>query len=400
MQILKILGINSVSYLLLFISLVFIVVIAPFEPELNKLSIRIYMVSLLSIYFGIYLIKRKKIPNYLLVFVFLYLFTLLSVLYCIEFELYLLTSAKFTASVIFAFLIVMIIDTNPRFINSFYFVYVILLLYSLYFTYTNGIFLVDTSIRERFSSDVFGTNVLGYYLFFAIFSLWNFSITKFKSNLWVYIVLAFSSLIGLYFLSLGASRGGIIFVVLSILLFILSKLTIRKSQIIRLFTVVFISILFYFLILTIFKAMEGMYIHERFNSAMYEQKDDLRYELILKSLKIGYGHFFTGVGAGNVSIFLDGSFSHSSFTELFANHGIIGLLLYLFLFWDFFKEALSLIRNKNLFLNQYGYFFLSFVVLFFFYNFLYVMYLNPFLIGFFFLMRSHLYHLQLSQKVK
>jgi len=255
-----------------------------------------------------------------------------------------------------------------------------------------GITLTDVT-RARFDTDTFGTNVLGYYLFIALFALWYFYISSntSKGGIFILFLLCLVFILGLYLLILGATRGGIVIAIVTIFFFIYSKIAINKSTIFKTLYFILIGVIVYIAVALLFKALDNLFIYERFANSIIETKEEPRWELLIKSINVGFDHFFVGVGAGNVSLFLNGAISHSSFTEIFANHGILGLFLLSYIFIDFFKQALKLKRSDSSVLNRYGVFFTSFIIVFALYNLLYVMYLNTIVMGFFYLVRSHLY---------
>ena len=113
---------------------------------------------------------------------------------------------------------------------------------------------------------------------------------------------------------------------------------------------------------------------------------DAREKLASNAIDVFASHPFTGVGPGQFYLYSYNhtSFSHNSFTEIAANMGIIGLILFLLLlFSPLFKEIKNYLYNKGdksiIKLNIL--FFLSFILI----NNIYVFYLTTYGMMFFFL---------------
>lgn len=375
----------------IFIVLIYYVIIAPFYPELSKVAVRI----ILPLLFIVQLVISKSIPKYFITFVILYFYSALSILYCLSDEPYFEAIRKLTAVMLFSYLVSSIITRNPKFINSMYLIYLLLFFYSLYYSWETGIFSVNTS-SERFDNDIFGTNVLGYYLFMGFFSLWFFFIesqTK-RNRIFIVIAICLSISAGIYFLILGATRGGIIVTLVSLFLFVYNSFASKKSRVIRVSYFLFFALALYILSSLIYNRLEGMLIHERLRVISGNLGEEVRWKLLIDSMRIGFDNLLLGVGAGNVSLFLDGAFSHSSFTEIFANHGIIGIVLLFIILADFFRSVKRIQINSNPAIKQFAPYFMSFFFVFAMYNMLYVMYLHPLIMGFFYIMRTHLHSLE------
>lgn len=383
----KKLGLNSIYSTFVFFALSYFVIISPFYPELSKFSVRI----ILPVLFMVQILISKNVEKYILILVGLYLYSAISITYCLSDGPYIETIRKFTAVVLFSYLISSVVRRNPKFVNSLYLIYILLYFYSLYYSIYTGITSINASY-ERFDNDIFGTNVLGYYLFMATFGLWYFSIALESSrSKKINVTILFASYsIGLYFLILGATRGGIMIALITIFLFIFSKYAIQKSTRIKILYFLFFGIIISMASFIIFQKLEGLLIFERFSSVVLNYEDEIRWSLLIDSMNVGFNHFLFGVGAGNVSLFLNGAFSHSSFTEIFANHGIFGLILLGWMFVEFNKQIKKLNRCDDPISYQYRFYFLSFIIVFTLYNLFYVMYLHPIIMGFFYLMRSHL----------
>lgn len=81
---------------------------------------------------------------------------------------------------------------------------------------------------------------------------------------------------------------------------------------------------------------DSSYLKER-NEINIEE--DSRIKLAKDAIKVGFEHFPLGVGPGNYIVHsYNKHFSHNTYTELFANEGIVGLIIYLVIVIGFVKE--------------------------------------------------------------
>ena len=71
---------------------------------------------------------------------------------------------------------------------------------------------------------------------------------------------------------------------------------------------------------------QDSYLAERSQESV---KDDTRVFLMKDAIRVGFEHFPIGVGAGNYQKYAPwGYISHNTFTELFANTGVVGFSLF------------------------------------------------------------------------
>ena len=110
-------------------------------------------------------------------------------------------------------------------------------------------------------------------------------------------------------------------------------------------------------------------------------EDDGRFKVLTEAIEVGNSHPITGVGPGNFYLLSSNHiFSHCSYTEAYANTGIIGLILYLYLICYYLKQqylGYRLTRDKK-YLE-----YLTFGIIFTFYNFFYVFYSDLWLMSYF-----------------
>lgn len=116
-------------------------------------------------------------------------------------------------------------------------------------------------------------------------------------------------------------------------------------------------------------------------------EDDARTLLLKDALKVGLQHPIMGVGPGNyVRYSYSRHFSHCTYTELFANTGVIGFIIYINLLFLFLKKQY---KRMRLYKDKTFVVFLVCGLIYFFDNFFYVFYIDLWLIGFFILIASH-----------
>ena len=116
-------------------------------------------------------------------------------------------------------------------------------------------------------------------------------------------------------------------------------------------------------------------------------EDDARTLLLKDALKVGLQHPIMGVGPGNyVRYSYSRHFSHCTYTELFANTGVIGFIIYINLLFLFLKKQY---KRMRLYKDKTFVVFGVCGLIYFFDNFFYVFYVDLWLIGFFILIASH-----------
>jgi len=268
---------------------------------------------------------------------------------------------------------------EKKYILLIYFLYSIKFLYFFYYSINHGLW--ETSINEnRMRIEGINANTFGYFSYFAVvasfFILMEGQIKVSKLLAWLLVVLSISS--GIVTVFYAASRAGFIVTIGMSMIFLLLYFLYPFRR--RSFVVVLVGILLTAAILSrVTTGFKDSVLATRFT----EVNDDIRLELFFEGIHLGLKHPFFGIGAGNYSS------THSSYTELFATHGILGLFLFIILILEAVKRSHDLYSMGTTY-RKYSLFFLAFFVVYFFYNLFYWFYLNFFLLGFFFLIRAHL----------
>lgn len=253
--------------------------------------------------------------------------------------------------------------------------------------YAQKYILIDmVSDTDRLDDDKLNANTLAYFLFyvtFAFFELKRFVNKWFTKRL---IEVCFILMIPVTFIVaiLTASRQVLIIQIplITILLYIRY---LRKTKIIT--KIIFLVV-----------ALTGVLLAAPYVSDIYEDSylktrneininEDSRTLLLKNAINVGNEYFPFGVGPANYTFYSpNGLFSHNTYAELYANEGIVGLCLYLWLVILFIRRQWKrywVSRDK-----QYLIFFV-FGIIYIVDGFFYVFYPHLWLMGFFMLVASH-----------
>lgn len=262
--------------------------------------------------------------------------------------------------------------------------YVIFFVVTMYYLYTTGT-LFDIDIQKsRLDTDEEGINAndLAYYLFYitiivSLFSWDGIKGLKIKDYFFYFLLVIITLSISL----ITASRQVLVvvlpFIGISIFFRTVQKLSIKR---IVWFIIPFAIIAIFVYLYYMKNYYEGSYLELRMNIDM---EDEDRVSLIRRGFFLGLAHPLFGVGLGNMAKITQGPFSHCSYIELFATTGIIGSAI-------FVAMVINSIRlNYNRYKETNNKMFLYLTIAFIawaFYNFLFVFYISPWLMSFFFLL--------------
>ena len=270
-------------------------------------------------------------------------------------------------------------------IPYFYIVYLVLFVSACIYAY-NNILSIMTSDTDRLSDEKLNANTLAYLLFYCTFSIYLLG-EILKSGFWnkMFRVLFFMTIpITLIISFLTASRQVLIIQIPLIigLLFIryIWNADFKKKILYLLITVAVCLCCFPYILQT----YENSYLKERNEMEITE---DSRFLLLKDGIRIGVEHLPFGVGANNyIRYSFNRQFSHNTYVELFANEGIIGLLLYVSLMWIFIKRQIYYYKRTR---NRIFIAFLIFGIGYIIDGFFYVFYPHIWLMSFFILVASH-----------
>ena len=300
-----------------------------------------------------------------------------------------------------AFLLTYIVTVNGRERNMLKYLYVtFIILYIGAWIYASQNSLIMAEIagnQERLNDAKLNANTMAYYTFyvtFACFSLSSVMDSKFWSRIWKYLFLVMIPLS--FYVALVTASRQVLLIQAPLISFLLFERYYRQAG--RKIRILFVCMCVMVVLLVAQKVMDiydNSYLATR---AETDISEDSRSKLLLDAMKVGFDHFPIGVGAGNyIHYSFKHRFSHCSYTELFANNGIVGLGVYLSLLYRFLKLQWQRYRWTN---DRQFMIFLFFGWIFVFYLFLYVFYTYLWLIAFFVLIAAHadLYYRELIQK--
>ncbi len=279
--------------------------------------------------------------------------------------------------------------TNKKMIPWLYLTY--LVLYIGAWNYAQNNILIDVTgayanDKGRMNDAKLNANTMAYYTFYV--SLIVFILGEIlESVFWKKISrIAFFLLIPLSFLvALVTASRQVLVIQIPLLSFLLyNRYWHRASLVYRVITVIALIISFW----TLSGFVESVY--EKSYLAVRNEKnvnDDSRFFLLKEAFVVGIEHFPLGVGAGNFKMYSrHRNFSHNSYLELFANQGVFGASLFIWLIGFFLKKQWQNYKitkdNNYLLFTVFGLFFVVD-------NFFYVFYLDMWLISFFILVATH-----------
>lgn len=272
--------------------------------------------------------------------------------------------------------------TDKRNIPLLYFLYVFVFVMASYYAQTHILSIQFDIGTDRLDDDRLNANVLANYTFYATFALYIMGeILQSKLSVRVFRIL-FLLMIPLSFVIaiLTASRQ-VLIIQVPIIAFLLYYRYIKHSTTKRKCGFIILAMIALLLSIdTVSSTYDNSLLKKR---TEYKVEDDGRYRVLEEAIDVGMAHPFFGVGPGNFYLFsTDHIFSHCSYTEVFANDGIIGLLIYLHIIGRFLYRQIKLYKKSN---RQIYYSFIAFGVVFTLYNFFYVFYSDLCLMSFFLL---------------
>ena len=271
-------------------------------------------------------------------------------------------------------------------------------LYAVYFFFYVGMmYYAQSNIltkivigSERLDDDQLNANTVAYYTFYLTYAFFILaecvkSVFYFKLYRFLFLLTIPLSLIIAF---LTASRQVLIIQVPLIAILLYSRYMVNSKR--SKFWFVALAIIAVIAVSGYVQDMyEGSYLQERNE---YDLEDDPRPLLMQDAIKVGFEHFFTGVGAGNyVRYSYNAHFSHCTYTELFANTGILGAIIYIVIVSRLFIVQWKRYRSTK---DKMYLYFATFFFIFIIDNLFYVFYNSIWLMGFFaiVMMNSSLYY--------
>lgn len=280
------------------------------------------------------------------------------------------------------------LSSDKRCVPWLYGVFIILLIQAL--VYANSHIMIEgfDTATDRLNDEKLNANTVAYYTFFVTFAIYELGNSFLIKNRVIANIfrLLFLAMYGVSFTVaiLTGSRQVLIIQIplLALLTFIryIEGTSLKR----KLLFVLIAAVACVASIDPITKSYDNSYLKVRSETKV---EDDVRALLLLDAIKVGCQHPIMGVGPGNyVRYSFNRHFSHCTYTELFANTGVIGALIYVSLVLMFITSQWKRFwkyRDKT-----YLVFFVCGLI-YLFDNFFYVFYVDLWLIGFFILLASH-----------
>ena len=264
-----------------------------------------------------------------------------------------------------------------------YLIFIIMITILANFAYNNFYLLVGgvDFTQERIGGEGLNANTLAYYLFYLTFIIYILGdIVKDRWSKYLKIVFFLIIPLSFYVAIITAARQVLIIQIPLMAILIMLRYSINYKRILVASAVIGIATLV--IMPKVIDLYSNSYLAERNQK---ELKDDTRYMILKSSIEIGNEHFFTGVGLGNLQDKI-GYIAHNSYLELYADTGIVGVLIYVFFTFGFVRRQYR--RYKRTKDRMY----LSFLVFGFFFivdNFFYVFYTTYWLMSFYVLVVVH-----------
>lgn len=280
------------------------------------------------------------------------------------------------------------LSSDKRCVPWLYGVFIILLIQA--FVYANSHIMIEgfDTATDRLNDEKLNANTVAYYTFFVTFAIYELGNSFLIKNRVIANIfrLLFFAMYGVSFTVaiLTGSRQVLMIQIPLLVLLTFIRYIEGASLKRKLLFVLIAAVACVASIDPITKSYDNSYLKVRSETKV---KDDVRALLLQDAIKVGCQHPIMGVGPGNyVRYSFNRHFSHCTYTELFANTGIIGALIYVSLLLMFITSQWKRFwkyRDKTYLV------FLVCGLIYLFDNFFYVFYVDLWLIGFFILLTSH-----------
>ena len=267
-----------------------------------------------------------------------------------------------------------------------YIVYLVFYVGMIYYASTHILGADYDYSEDRLDDDKLNANMIAYFTFFStyiVYILAELANRKWEKALykWLFILSPVWSFVAAI---LTVSRQiMVIQVPLIIILFYIRYLKDKKAtnQVGFILIALFVGLL---LIREASVIYENSYLSQR-NEESYTE--DTRIHLIRDAIEVGITHPIVGVGPGGFGKYMYGrSFSHCNYVELFANSGLLAMILCIVMYWKFVKSQWKRYKRTR---DKTFLAFLTFGAMYVLDNVFYVYYTNTWLMAFFFLVAMH-----------
>lgn len=267
-----------------------------------------------------------------------------------------------------------------------YVVYIVFYLSMLYYARTHILDVDFDYTEDRMDDEKLNANMIAYFTFFTTYIV--FILAEMVKNKWtrrICLTLFLISPVWSFIAAILTSSRQIIVIQIPLVLILFYIRYLRGQSHTRKFLFVLVGFIAgLFLIQKGLNVYEGSYLSHRNESSL---ADDTRIRLILDAAEVGITHPIVGVGPGCFGKYKYGrSFSHCNYAELFANSGILALVLCVAMYWIFIKTQWKRYKKTK---DRIILTFLVFGLVYALDNVFYVYYTNTWLMSFFFLVAMH-----------
>ena len=328
------------------------------------------------------LLKNK----YMIIYSVIMFISLLSCYIAVDISLALSSWKTMMGGWMVCFVLFSLIQIYPKSKNGIMITYVLLLATTIYYLWNTGE-LANTDITSsRLAESAVNANDIAYLLFFVSTSITIMFYEQGEKRKYK-ILLVYSAIIvlAIWCSLITASRQILLVVIPMILVGLLyntTKFEFNSSSVI--FTVIGAIIVYLAYRQIVAPMIESSYLGNRLEE---DAKEDIRMLLMVEGFAVGKDHWFLGVGTGNFIRYSNfNAFSHCSYSEIFANSGIFALISYIYLLLYFVKRQYKFYIETQDSIFKFTFIFGLVWAL---YNFLYVFYTGPWLIGYFFLIAGY-----------
>lgn len=357
-------------------------IISLMSDSLNQIAL--YVAIPIAFITTLFNYGRLRVNKYFNLLVLLYVWIFISVLWATDTSVAMNQMKQILGSFILCYVFA-VKAKNERNIVWLYLVYFIILGFAWHYAYNNILSTIELG-QERVNDSKLNANTLAYYTFYFTFAsyllgeiLTTASWKKFMR--WIFI-----SAIPLSFYTaiFTASRQVLIIQLPLIIILLYIRYLKGKNVSKRILFVFAIGASLLFVAPSVVDTYNDSYLSTRSEADI---EDDVRTKLAKDAFKVGCENFPIGVGPGNYMVHsFSKHFSHNTYLELWANEGIVGLLIYLIILTIYIKRQWKRYKKfrDNIFLSFFV-FGIFFVIDGIFYSF----YEHLWLIGFFIIVASH-----------
>lgn len=266
-----------------------------------------------------------------------------------------------------------------------YGIWVAIFLSAVYYANTHIIPNIEVG-QVRLNDEKLNANMMGYYTFYLTFAIFILGEEIQKPIFKRLFRLLFLGMIFVsYYVAIITASRQVLIIQIPFLICLLYVRYIKEvSYTYRFVFFILVAVVIFFSRDIVVDSYNNSLLQKR---NQQEVKDDTRALLVKDAFRVGMEHFYTGVGNGNyVKYSVTQNFSHNSYLELFANTGIIGLSIYLYMLIYFLKTQYWRYKVTE---DKFFLFFIIFFLIYCLYNFFYVFYPYQWLFAFFILLSSH-----------